>query len=68
MRNNITRSDLDALMEYLRQLYLRHLVPADHYKDFPETEHIHSYGYYIGNYPDLSDAEIDEICAVVNAA
>jgi len=50
----------------LRQPYLRGIVPEGHYKAFPETEHIHFYGCYIGNFPDLSEAEIDRICEILN--
>jgi len=50
----------------LRQPYLRHIVPDAHHKNFPETEHIHFFGFYIGNFPCLCIAEIDEICAVLN--
>jgi CDP-4-dehydro-6-deoxyglucose reductase, E1 len=52
----------------LRQPYLRGIVPNGHHLEFPETEHVHFYGFYIGNFPDLSDAEVDEICTIVNAA
>lgn len=51
----------------LRQPYLKGIVPADYYKKFPETDHVHFYGFYIGNFPDLSDDEVDQICDVVNA-
>jgi CDP-4-dehydro-6-deoxyglucose reductase, E1 len=51
----------------VRQPYLKGVVPADHYKDFPETDHVHFYGFYIGNFPDLSDSEVDQICDIVNA-
>lgn len=51
----------------LRQPYLKNIVPADYHKQFPETEHVHFYGAYIGNFPDLSNAEIDELCAILNA-
>lgn len=51
----------------LRQPYLRGIVPADYHKEFPETEHIHFYGFYIGNFPDLKDAEIDELCEILNS-
>ena len=51
----------------LRQPYLKGIVPDGHYKEFPETEHIHFYGFYLGNFPDLSDGEIDEICSVLNS-
>lgn len=51
----------------IRQPYLRGIVPPNHHEEFPEVEHIHFYGFYIGNFPDLSVEEIDEICAIVNA-
>ena len=51
----------------IRQPYLKGIVPENHHLHFPHTEHIHFYGFYIGNFPDLTDAEIDEICAVVNS-
>ena len=36
----------------VRQPYLRGIVPPDHHKAFPNTEHVHFYGFYIGNFPD----------------
>lgn len=51
----------------IRQPYLKGIVPKDHHKDFPQVEHIHFYGFYIGNFPDLRDEEVDEICAILNA-
>ncbi len=50
-----------------RQPYLKGIVPKDYYKNFPETEHIHFYGFYIGNFPDLKDDEIDDICHILNS-
>jgi len=52
----------------VRQPYLKGIVPDGHHLDFPHTEHVHFYGFYIGNFPDLRDAEIDALCAVLNAA
>jgi CDP-4-dehydro-6-deoxyglucose reductase, E1 len=52
----------------IRQPYLRGVVPDGHWREFPETEHVHFYGFYIGNFPDLRDDEIDDICAIVNSA
>jgi CDP-6-deoxy-D-xylo-4-hexulose-3-dehydrase len=52
----------------VRQPYLRGIVGEDAYKDFPVTDHIHFFGFYIGNFPDLQDHEIDQICAIINAA
>jgi len=51
----------------LRQPYLRGIVPDGHFRNFPETEHIHFYGFYIGNFPDLRGEEIDELCAILNS-
>jgi CDP-4-dehydro-6-deoxyglucose reductase, E1 len=51
----------------IRQPYLKGVVPKKHYKEFPEVEHVHFYGFYIGNYPDLSDKEVDNICKIVNS-
>jgi CDP-4-dehydro-6-deoxyglucose reductase, E1 len=51
----------------IRQPYLKGIVPDGHHLEFPETEHVHFYGFYIGNFPDLKDEEVDEICAIVNA-
>jgi len=50
----------------LRQPYLKGIVPEDHYKKYPNTEHMHFYSFYIGNYPTLSKIAIDEITNVLN--
>jgi CDP-6-deoxy-D-xylo-4-hexulose-3-dehydrase len=52
----------------LRQPYLRGVVPQNHHLAYPEVEHVHFYGFYIGNYPDLRNDDIDDICAVLNRA
>jgi CDP-6-deoxy-D-xylo-4-hexulose-3-dehydrase len=51
----------------LRQPYLKGLIPEGYYKEFPETDHIHFYGFYIGNFPDLKEGEIEEICTIFNS-
>lgn len=51
----------------VRQPYLKGIVPKDYHKEFPETDHIHFYGFYIGNFPDLQLSEIDEICEILNS-
>jgi CDP-4-dehydro-6-deoxyglucose reductase, E1 len=51
----------------LRQPYLKGIVPNGYYKNFPEVEHIHLYGFYIGNFPDLSCEEVDELCGILNS-
>jgi CDP-6-deoxy-D-xylo-4-hexulose-3-dehydrase len=45
----------------IRQPYLKGIVPINHHLEFPETEHVHFYGFYIGNFPDLRFDEIEEI-------
>lgn len=50
----------------LRQPYLRGVVPDGHYRNYPEVEHIHFFGMYIGNYPDLRADEIDALCRIIN--
>jgi CDP-6-deoxy-D-xylo-4-hexulose-3-dehydrase len=52
----------------VRQPYLKGIVPDGYYKELPKTDHVHFYGFYIGNFPDLRDEEVDEIVAIVNAA
>ncbi len=50
----------------IRQPYMKGIVPEGHHLEFPEVEHIHFYGFYIGNFPDLSGGEIDELCEILN--
>ena len=52
----------------IRQPYLKGIVKEGFHLNFPETEHIHFYGFYIGNFPDLTEFEIDQICKIVNSA
>ena len=47
-----------------RQPYVKNFTKygqLDPSKLFPVADHIHFYGMYIGNYPDLSFSEIDQI-------
>jgi CDP-6-deoxy-D-xylo-4-hexulose-3-dehydrase len=50
----------------LRQPYLRKLMPHGEYKKYPEVEHIHFFGYYIGNYPSLEKDKISALCELLN--
>jgi CDP-6-deoxy-D-xylo-4-hexulose-3-dehydrase len=52
----------------LRQPYLQGIVGNNAWKEFPVTDHIHFYGMYIGNFPELTLDEVDEIVAFVNSA
>ncbi len=51
----------------LRQPYLKGIVPEKEYEKYPEIEHIHFYGYYIGNYPDLEKQKILDLCSLFNS-
>lgn len=50
----------------LRQPYLKGILPEKEYEKYPEIEHIHFYGYYIGNYPDLEKEKILNLCNLLN--
>ena len=50
----------------LRQPYIRNYVKKNYHLEFPNTEHIHFHGFYIGNYPTLSLIEVNEICNILN--
>ncbi len=50
----------------LRQPYLRKIVGDKEYKKYPNVEHIHFYGLYIGNYPTLEEKKIYKLCDVLN--
>ncbi len=50
----------------LRQPYLKEIMPEKEYEKYPEVDHIHFYGYYIGNYPDLDERKILDLCKLLN--
>jgi len=50
----------------LRQPYLKRIVGEDAYKEFPKVDHVHFYGFYIGNYPGLEKGKISKLCALLN--
>ncbi|MEI6073131.1 MAG: DegT/DnrJ/EryC1/StrS aminotransferase family protein [Verrucomicrobiae bacterium] len=50
----------------LRQPYLRRLL-GDEYKNYPQVDHLHFFGFYIGNYPALEPEKIDALCKILNA-
>ena len=52
----------------LRQPYLQNWVEPEAWKQYPITEHIHFYGMYIGNFPNLTIDEVDEITHIINSA
>jgi len=76
-RDSLEESLRDAGVEFrrgssgggnqLRQPYLRKIVPAEEYEKYPEVEHVHFYGYYIGNYPDIDEQKILSLCELLNS-
>jgi len=52
----------------LRQPYLKTVVAENEWQHYPEVEHVHFYGYYIGNYPDLDEQKILSLCDLLNRA
>ena len=50
----------------LRQPYLKPYIKKINFRNFPEVDHIHFFGYYIGNYPGLSKSKILKVCEILN--
>jgi CDP-6-deoxy-D-xylo-4-hexulose-3-dehydrase len=50
----------------LRQPYLRRLF-GDEYRRYPRVDHVHFFGWYIGNYPSLEQGRVRDLCHVLNA-
>ena len=52
----------------LRQPYLKKYIKTKFsFKDFKNVEHVHFFGYYIGNYPSLKLKKIDQIVKILNS-
>ncbi len=49
----------------LRQPYLRKLFGSE-FEKYPNVDHVHFYGFYIGNYPDLESSKIVELASILN--
>jgi len=50
----------------LRQPYLKKLGDFPPPETFPVVDHVHYFGWYIGNYPGLSSERIEWLCKIVN--
>ena len=50
----------------LRQPYLKTLMPENEFEKYPEVEHVHFYGYYIGNHPEIEPDQIRRLCDYLN--
>lgn len=51
----------------LRQPYLKKLLGENEYQNYPLVNHVHFYGFYIGNYPELEKSKIPQLCALLNS-
>lgn len=51
----------------LRQPFVRNLIQDKMWEDFPKVDHVHFYGYYIGNYPDLEEEKILKLVNLLNS-
>ena len=52
----------------MRQPYLKKYVEEGEWEQYPEVEHIHFFGWYIGNFPDLEKGKIKQLCELLNNA
>jgi len=50
----------------VRQPFLRKIVGENAWKDFPNVDHVHFYGWYLGNYPGLDQSKILKLCTLLN--
>ena len=51
----------------LRQPYLKSFLKVKNFKNFKNVEHIHSFGYYLGNFPDLKPKKIITLTKFLNS-
>ena len=50
----------------MRQPYLRKIIRLKNFNDFKNVEHVHHFGYYIGNFPTLSKKNIIKLVNIIN--
>jgi CDP-6-deoxy-D-xylo-4-hexulose-3-dehydrase len=76
LRNKVESALAEANVEFrrgssgggnqLRQPYLRPFVSTTECQAYPHIEHVHFFGYYIGNFPDLENEKILFLCKLLN--
>lgn len=76
LRNKVESALAEANVEFrrgssgggnqLRQPYLRPFVSTTECQAYPHIEHVHFFGYYIGNFPDLENEKILSLCKLLN--
>ena len=52
----------------LRQPYLKNIGFDGQAELYPNTDHVHFYGFYIGNFPSMEENEVKTICEIINGA
>ena len=68
LRNRIEfRRGLSGGGNQLRQPYLQKIVKNYNLNSFPNTEHIHNYSWYIGNYPNLDTKKIEKLGKILKS-
>ena len=50
----------------MRQPYLKKIIKLKNFNDFQNVEHVHHFGYYIGNFPTLSQKKIIKLVNIIN--
>ena len=50
----------------MRQPYLKNIIKFKS-KDFPNTEYVHFFGYYIGNYPSFTVKKLKKLATILNS-
>ena len=50
----------------IRQPYLKKYLKEYSLKNFKNVDHVHFFGYYIGNYPTLKNQKIDKLIKILN--
>ena len=50
----------------MRQPYLKKIIKNFNFKNFKNVEHVHHFGYYIGNFPQLSKIKISKLVNIIN--
>jgi len=50
----------------IRQPYLSKMFSKEYASQFKNTEKVHFYGWYIGNYPELDSQKILDLCKILN--
>ena len=51
----------------LRQPYLKKFIKKINLANFKYVDHVHFFGYYIGNYPSLRLSKVKKICSILNS-